>query len=69
MIVGRLVPPSSWDLAFHCVVLAHIDPSAAKHQLLLLGREWFMHPNGQLRHHPARDLQTLHRDGAFMPAV
>jgi hypothetical protein len=39
---------ASWDLAFHCVVLAHIDPSAAKHQLLLLGREWFMHPNGQL---------------------
>jgi hypothetical protein len=39
---------ASWDLAFHCVVLAHIDPSAAKHQLLLLGREWYMHPNGQL---------------------
>jgi hypothetical protein len=39
---------AAWDLAFHCVVLAHIDPSAAKHQLLLLGREWFMHPNGQL---------------------
>ncbi len=39
---------ASWDLAFHCVVLAHIDPSAAKHQLLLLAREWFMHPNGQL---------------------
>ncbi len=39
---------ASWDLAFHCVVLAHTDPSAAKHQLLLLGREWFMHPNGQL---------------------
>jgi hypothetical protein len=27
---------ASWDLAFHCVVLAHIDPSAAKHQLLRL---------------------------------
>jgi hypothetical protein len=39
---------ASWDLAFHCVVLAHIDPAAAKHQLLLLGREWYMHPNGQL---------------------
>jgi hypothetical protein len=39
---------ASWDLAFHCVVLAHIDPSAAKHQLLLLAREWYMHPNGQL---------------------
>ncbi|WP_198026472.1 hypothetical protein [Bradyrhizobium sp. ARR65] len=43
---------ASWDLAFHCVVLAHIDPSAAKHQLLLLAREWYMHPNGQL---PAYD--------------
>jgi len=39
---------ASWDLAFHCVVLAHIDPSAAKHQLLLLAREWYMHPDGQL---------------------
>ena len=39
---------AAWDLAFHSVVLAHIDPSAAKHQLLLLGREWYMHPNGQL---------------------
>ena len=39
---------AAWDLAFHCVVLAHIDPSAAKHQLLLLAREWYMHPNGQL---------------------
>lgn len=38
---------ASWDLAFHCVVLAHIDPAAAKHQLLLLGREWYMHANGQ----------------------
>jgi hypothetical protein len=39
---------AAWDLAFHSVVLAHIDPAAAKHQLLLLCREWFMHPNGQL---------------------
>jgi Mannosylglycerate hydrolase MGH1-like glycoside hydrolase domain len=39
---------AAWDLAFHCVVLAHIDPEAAKHQLLLLCREWYMHPNGQL---------------------
>lgn len=39
---------AAWDLAFHCVVLAHIDPAAAKHQLLLLGRAWYMHPNGQL---------------------
>jgi hypothetical protein len=39
---------ASWDLAFHCVALAYVDPSAAKHQLLLLSREWYMHPNGQL---------------------
>jgi hypothetical protein len=39
---------ASWDLAFHCVVLAHTDPAAAKHQLLLMCREWYMHPNGQL---------------------
>ena len=39
---------AAWDLAFHCVALAHIDPEFAKQQLLLLCREWYMHPNGQL---------------------
>ena len=39
---------AAWDLAFHCVVLANTDPAAAKHQLLLMCREWYMHPNGQL---------------------
>jgi hypothetical protein len=39
---------ASWDLAFHSVVLAHTDPTMAKSQLLLLAREWYMHPNGQL---------------------
>jgi hypothetical protein len=39
---------AAWDLAFHCVALAHVDPDFAKDQLLLLTREWFMHPNGQL---------------------
>ncbi len=39
---------ASWDLSFHCVVLAHADPWFAKQQLLLLLREWYMHPNGQL---------------------
>jgi hypothetical protein len=39
---------AAWDLAFHCVALAHVDPAFAKHQLMLLSREWFMHPNGQL---------------------
>ena len=39
---------AAWDLAFHTVALAHLDPAFAKHQLILLCREWFMHPNGQL---------------------
>ncbi|MCU1501057.1 MAG: hypothetical protein JWM12_411 [Ilumatobacteraceae bacterium] len=39
---------AAWDLAFHCVALAHIDPAFAKDQLLLLCREWYMHPNGQI---------------------
>ena len=39
---------ASWDLAFHCVALAHIDPAFAKDQLTLICREWAMHPNGQL---------------------
>jgi hypothetical protein len=39
---------AAWDLAFHCVALAWVDPEFAKSQLVLLCREWFMHPNGQL---------------------
>ncbi len=39
---------ASWDLAFHCTALAHIDPWFAKEQLVLMCREWCMHPNGQL---------------------
>jgi hypothetical protein len=39
---------AAWDLAFHCVTLALIDPEFAKDQLVLLTREWYMHPNGQL---------------------
>jgi hypothetical protein len=39
---------AAWDLAFHCVPLAHIDPAFAKYQLLLLCREWFQAPNGAL---------------------
>lgn len=38
----------AWDLAFHMVPFARIDPDFAKYQLLLLLREWYMHPNGQL---------------------
>ena len=39
---------AAWDLAFHCVAFASIDPSFAKEQLLLMLREWYMHPNGQI---------------------
>ncbi len=39
---------ASWDLAFHTITLAMIDPEFAKSQLILLMREWYMHPNGQL---------------------
>ncbi len=39
---------AAWDLAFHCVTFALIDPNFAKSQLSLLTREWYMHPNGQL---------------------
>ena len=37
-----------WDLAFHAVSYAAIDPEFAKKQLLIFTREWYMHPNGQL---------------------
>jgi hypothetical protein len=39
---------AAWDMGFHCVGLAHVDPAFAKYQLILLCREWFQHPNGQL---------------------
>jgi hypothetical protein len=39
---------AAWDLAFHCIPLALVDSDFAKEQLVLLTREWFMHPNGQL---------------------
>ncbi len=39
---------AAWDLAFHAVTLAHVDPAFAKYQLLLLCREWFQHPTGAL---------------------
>ena len=35
---------AAWDLAFHAITLAHIDPAFAKYQLLVLCREWFQHP-------------------------
>ncbi len=39
---------AAWDLAFHCVPLAEVDPEWARRQLVLMLREWYMHPNGQL---------------------
>jgi len=39
---------AAWDLAFHTVVFAHIDPEWAKYQLMLMLREWYMHPNGAI---------------------
>ena len=39
---------AAWDLAFHMIAFAAIDPEFAKEQLVLMLREWYMHPNGQL---------------------
>ncbi len=39
---------AAWDLGFHCVTLAHVDPAFAKYQLILVCREWFQHPSGTL---------------------
>jgi hypothetical protein len=39
---------AAWDLAFHMIPFAKIDPEFAKEQLVLMLREWYMHPNGQI---------------------
>ncbi|VDI16201.1 Hypothetical predicted protein, partial [Mytilus galloprovincialis] len=39
---------AAWDLAFHMIPMAHVDIQYAKEQLLLMMREWYMHPNGQI---------------------
>ncbi|MEA5462959.1 MGH1-like glycoside hydrolase domain-containing protein [Leptothoe sp. PORK10 BA2] len=39
---------AAWDLAFHCIPLAMVDPEFAKNQLDIMTREWYMHPNGQM---------------------
>lgn len=39
---------AAWDLAFHCIPMAMLDPGFAKHQLILIMREWYMKPDGQL---------------------
>ena len=52
---------AAWDLAFHCVALATIDPDFAKSQLILFLREWYMHPNGQI---PAYEWNFSRRESA-----
>ena len=52
---------AAWDLAFHMVPFAKLDPDFAKDQLLLFLREWYMHPNGQL---PAYEWQLVGRQSA-----
>ncbi|MCO8121856.1 glucosidase [Stieleria sp. TO1_6] len=39
---------AAWDLAFHMVPMAHLDPKFAKDQMILFLREWYMHPSGQI---------------------
>src|SRR5665647_257543 len=39
---------AAWDLAFHAIPWAHLDPAFAKYQILVLLREWFLNPNGAL---------------------
>ena len=39
---------AAWDLAFHCLPIALVDPEFAKYQLDIMTREWYMHPNGQI---------------------
>jgi hypothetical protein len=39
---------AAWDLGFHTIALAHLDPAFAKYQLIVMCREWFQHPNGAL---------------------
>ena len=52
---------AAWDLAFHMIPLARIDPEFAKEQLILLLREWYMHPNGQI---PAYEFAFERRQSA-----
>ena len=39
---------AAWDLAFHCIAIASVDPVFAKHQLIILTREWYMNADGQI---------------------
>jgi mannosylglycerate hydrolase MGH1-like protein len=39
---------AAWDLGFHCIIFAVLDPDFAKHQLMLMTHDWYMHPSGKL---------------------
>ena len=52
---------AAWDLAFHCIPLALIDAEFAKQQLVMLTREWYMHPNGQLPAYDGRSPTSTRR--------
>ena len=52
---------AAWDLAFHMIPFAQLDPCFAKDQLILLLREWYMHPNGQI---PAYEFAFSRRESA-----
>ncbi len=52
---------AAWDLAFHYLPLALVDSEFAKSQLVLMLREWYMHPNGQL---PAYEWDLSRRQSA-----
>ena len=52
---------AAWDLAFHCIPLALVDSDFAKEQLILMLREWYMHPNGQI---PAYEWALRRRQSA-----
>ena len=52
---------AAWDLAFHMIPFARIDPEFAKEQLVLFLREWYMHPNGQI---PAYEFALRRREPA-----
>ena len=59
---------AAWDMAFHCVALAHVDPAFAKYQLILLCREWFQHPNGALPATSGTSATSTHRSRRGPPS-
>jgi hypothetical protein len=58
---------AAWDLAFHCIPLALVDAEFAKQQLVMLTREWYMHPNGQLPAYEWAFRTSIHRSTPGRP--